>query len=110
MDYFFWLGILTLFAGAYGAVHYLHYDSALSVFFIYCTAFFVSFSLFLLTNTGKLFKKQAREAQDEIYKVVWPSLDDVIKTSVMIAIAVSIVGLALFGLDSILMNLYNLVL
>ena len=110
VNYLYYLVMLVLFALSYALIHYFHFDQAMSVFFIYGTAFFSCFALFLLTNAGKLFKKQAREAQDEAYKVVWPSFDDVLRTGIMVSIAVTVVGLMLFGLDSLLMNVYNLVL
>jgi len=110
VDYIYYLVMLALFGLSYALVHYFHFNQAMGIFLIYSVAFFSCFALFLLTNAGKLFKKQAREAQDEAYKVVWPSFDDVLKTGIMVSIAVTVVGLMLFGLDSLLMNVYNLVL
>jgi preprotein translocase SecE subunit len=110
LDYFYYIAAFAMFMGVYFLTHMFHISNTFAVFFLYLVTIFASFALFLLTNAGKLFKKQAREAQDEIYKVLWPDFNDVLRTSMMVAVAVSVIGLLLYLLDSLLMNLYNVVL
>ncbi|MBM4212033.1 MAG: preprotein translocase subunit SecE [Gammaproteobacteria bacterium] len=110
LDYFYYIAAVAMFVGGYLLTHMFHISNAFAIFFLYLGIILASFALFLLTNAGKLFKKQAREAQDEVYKIFWPDFNDVLKTSLMVAVAVSVIGLLLYLLDSFLMNLYNVVL
>ena len=109
VDYGSWLLIVAMVLGAQWLIGYFHLSTKTSAFFVWGSVFFACLALFLLTSQGKLFKKQAREAREEVYKVVWPAFDDVFRTTIMIAVAVSI-SLFLWFLDSILMKVYNLVL
>ena len=110
LDYFYYIAALSMFVGVYFLTHMFHVSNAFAIFFLYLLTIIISLALFSLTNAGRLFKKQAREAQDEMYKILWPDFDDVLKTSLMVAVAVSVIGLLLYLLDALLMNVYNVVL
>jgi len=55
-----------------------------------------------LTEKGKAFFVQLKEAKNEVRKVVWPTRQETWQTTLMVVAVVLIVGLALWGLDSLL--------
>ncbi len=56
----------------------------------------------LQTARGKAFFKLFNEAKNEIRRVVWPTRQETLQTTAIVVIAVLLVGLALWGLDSLL--------
>jgi preprotein translocase subunit SecE len=56
----------------------------------------------LQTAKGKAFFRLFKEAKNEIRKVVWPTRQETLQTTLIVVVAVLIVGLLLWGLDSLL--------
>ncbi|WP_221797367.1 preprotein translocase subunit SecE [Oceanobacter mangrovi] len=56
----------------------------------------------LTTAQGKAFRVLLKEANVERRKVVWPTRQETTQTTLMILIVVVVMGLALWGLDSLL--------
>lgn len=56
----------------------------------------------LQTAKGKAFFQLFREAKNEIRKVVWPTRQETLQTTGIVVVAVLIIGLLLWGLDSLL--------
>ena len=56
----------------------------------------------LKTAKGQAFFTLFKEAKNEIRKVVWPTRQETLQTTVIVVIAVLIVGLLLWGLDTLL--------
>ncbi|MFC6670895.1 preprotein translocase subunit SecE [Marinobacterium aestuariivivens] len=56
----------------------------------------------LTTAKGKSFFNLFKEAKTEIRKVVWPTRQETLQTTLMVVVVVLIVGLLLWGLDSLL--------
>lgn len=56
----------------------------------------------LKTARGQAFFTLFKEAKNEIRKVVWPTRQETLQTTVIVVIAVLIVGLLLWGLDTLL--------
>lgn len=56
----------------------------------------------LSTAKGKAFFNLFKEAKTEIRKVVWPTRQETLQTTLMVVVVVLIVGLLLWGLDSLL--------
>ena len=56
----------------------------------------------LATAKGKAFFNLFKEAKTEIRKVVWPTRQETLQTTLMVVVVVLIVGLLLWGLDSLL--------
>jgi preprotein translocase subunit SecE len=54
------------------------------------------------TAKGRAFFKLFKEAKNEIRKVVWPTRQETLQTTAIVVVAVLIVGLLLWGLDSLL--------
>ncbi|ANG64801.1 preprotein translocase subunit SecE [Marinobacterium aestuarii] len=56
----------------------------------------------LNTAKGRSFFNLFKEAKTEIRKVVWPTRQETLQTTLMVVVVVLIVGLLLWGLDSLL--------
>lgn len=56
----------------------------------------------LQTAKGQAFFRLFKEAKNEIRKVVWPTRQETLQTTAVVVVAVLIVGLLLWGLDSLL--------
>ena len=54
------------------------------------------------TAKGRAFFRLFKEAKGEIRKVVWPTRQETLQTTAIVVVAVLIVGLLLWGLDSLL--------
>ncbi|KMV71083.1 preprotein translocase subunit SecE [Rosenbergiella epipactidis] len=64
---------------------------------------------FLTTAKGKAAVSFAREARTEVRKVVWPTRQETLQTTVIVAIVTAIMSLILWGLDSILVRLVSFI-
>ena len=56
----------------------------------------------LQTAKGKSFFQLFKEAKNEVRRVVWPTRQETLQTTAIVVLAVLLVGLALWGLDSLL--------
>jgi len=56
----------------------------------------------LQTAKGKAFFHLFKEAKNEIRRVVWPTRQETLQTTAIVVLTVLLVGLALWGLDSLL--------
>lgn len=56
----------------------------------------------LQTAKGSAFFNLFKEAKNEIRKVVWPTRQETLQTTVIVVVVVLLVGLLLWGLDSLL--------
>lgn len=56
----------------------------------------------LQTVKGQAFFTLFKEAKAEIRKVVWPTRQETLQTTMIVVVAVLIIGLLLWGLDSLL--------
>lgn len=57
------------------------------------------------TQKGKRFWEFAQESRNELRKVVWPSRQETIQTTIMVLGVVAIVGLILWGVDILLLKI-----
>jgi len=55
------------------------------------------------TSKGKVVVSFAKEARTELRKVVWPTRQETIQTTILVMVVVTLMGLILWGLDSILL-------
>lgn len=63
----------------------------------------------LLTHKGQMALSFAREARTEVRKVVWPTRQETLQTTMIVAIVTAIMSLILWGLDSILVRLVSFI-
>ncbi len=63
----------------------------------------------LLTHKGQMALSFAREARTEVRKVVWPTRQETLQTTLIVAIVTAIMSLILWGLDSVLVRLVSFI-
>lgn len=59
------------------------------------------------TTKGKTFLNFAKESRTEVRKVVWPTRQETMQTTIIVIIATIIMGLILWGLDAILLRVVS---
>lgn len=59
------------------------------------------------THKGKTFISFAKEARTEVRKVVWPTRQETMQTTLVVLVATLIMGLLLWGLDAILLRVVS---
>ncbi len=62
------------------------------------------------SRTGKNVSKFFRDVKSEIKKIVWPTPQAVFKNTGVVLVTIIVIGLFIFGLDTLLMNLLGLVM
>lgn len=62
----------------------------------------VAFALALQTDGGRSAWELAKAARIEVRKVVWPTRQETTQTTLIVVVVVILVGLMLWGLDSLL--------
>jgi len=63
----------------------------------------------LLTSKGKATVAFAREARTEVRKVVWPTRQETLHTTLIVAAVTAVMSLILWGLDGILVRLVSFI-
>ncbi|AKC32310.1 preprotein translocase subunit SecE [Candidatus Pantoea carbekii] len=69
----------------------------------------VALSIALLTKKGKAAVAFIREARTEMRKVIWPTLQETLNTTLIVAIVTAAVSLVLWGLDGMLVRLISVI-
>lgn len=59
------------------------------------------------TNKGRTFINFAKESRTEVRKVVWPTRQETMQTTLVVLVATIIMGLILWGLDAILLRVVS---
>jgi preprotein translocase subunit SecE len=63
----------------------------------------------LLTTKGKATLAFAREARTEVRKVIWPTRQETLHTTLIVAAVTAVMSLILWGLDGILVRLVSFI-
>ena len=61
-------------------------------------------------RAGKTTGKFLRDCKSEIKKIVWPGPKSVFKNTGVVLVTIAVIGLFIFGLDTLLMNLLGLIM
>jgi len=64
----------------------------------------------IFVKSGKSISKFFRDVKSEIKKIVWPTSKAVFKNTGVVMVTIIIIGLFIFGLDTLLMNLLGLIM
>ncbi len=64
----------------------------------------VAAGIALTTNTGHAILSFGRESRAEVRKVVWPTRQETVQTTLMVVVAVIILGIFLWLIDMMLLN------
>ena len=108
LDLFYWLTIAVLIAAGVVANYYFR-EMAWSLRFAVGIVLGCGLlGLAVLTSQGKRLWSFSKEARMELRKVVWPTRDETVKTTAVIAALVFAMALILWALDSILLWLVSL--
>ncbi|MCI1966234.1 MAG: preprotein translocase subunit SecE [Oscillospiraceae bacterium] len=62
------------------------------------------------SRTGKSISKFFRETKSEAKKMVWPAPQSVFKNTGVVLATIIVIGLFVFGLDTLLINLLGLIM
>lgn len=96
-----WSIVVALFVAGILANQYFASESilyrAIGLLVLAAVAFFVAAG----TAKGKSLLVLAKEARSEIRKVVWPSRQETMQTTMIVVVVVLLMGLVLWGLDSL---------
>jgi preprotein translocase subunit SecE len=106
LDLVKWLGVLvllTLMVAANYIYEFSAVEKAASIVVLVGVAAFIAAK----TSKGAAFIEFAKEARTEVRKVVWPTRQETMQTTIIVMVATLIVALALWGLDSILLSLVS---
>lgn len=106
-DVALWMMILILIVG--GIVANYHFSAIAGALRLagWIVLSCILVALFYQTIDGKKLFKFANEAKVELYKVVWPTRQETIHTTMIIAALVIVMSLIMWGLDSILLSAVN---
>lgn len=66
-------------------------------------------ALALVTVKGKASIAFAREARTEMRKVIWPTRQEALQTTLIVAVVTAVMSLILWGLDGILIHLVSFI-
>lgn len=110
LDIFKWVIIFVLLAVAIVGNHMLAEQAsavvrAVGVLVLFAIAGFVA----LQTAKGKQALAFAKESHIEVRKVVWPTRQEALNTTFIVLVATGILGLVLWGLDTVLLKIVNLI-
>lgn len=106
LDLVKWLSVLvllTLMVAANYIYEFSAVEKAASIVVLVGLAAFIAAK----TSKGAAFIEFAKEARTEVRKVVWPTRQETMQTTIIVMVATLIVALALWGLDSILLSLVS---
>ncbi|CUR53817.1 Protein translocase subunit SecE [Serratia symbiotica] len=100
--------IILLTIAIIGNYYYIDLNVFLRVFMV---IFFIIVSgiIALMTNKGKIIILFAHEARIEIRKVIWPTYQETLYTTFIVAIVTVIMSLILWGLDGILVRIISFI-
>lgn len=104
-----WLGVVVLLVAAVAGNSYYRDVSlplrALAVVVLMAAAAGIA----LLTTKGKATLAFAREARTEVRKVIWPTRQETLHTTLIVAAVTAVMSLILWGLDGILVRLVSFI-
>lgn len=105
-----WVLSLAVLAGAIYANHILVDDSLPLRAGVVIALVFAGLAIGFSTTKGKNGIEFAKEARIEGRKVVWPTRQETIQTTLIIMVAVTIVSLFLWGIDAVIFNIIDLII
>ena len=109
-DMFKWVLVALFLIGAiYGNHYFAEYSLVIRVVAILILSV-IALLIAATTEKGKEITGFAKEARVETRKVVWPTRQETIQTTLIIMLAVTVISLVLWGLDGILVRIVAFIL
>jgi len=90
-----------LIAGLFAFYYFPEYPLLYRVLALVAVVIIV-FLLFFSTRTGKTVWEFSKQSRQEVRKIVWPTRDETVRTTLLVFAMVFLVGLALWLLDMLL--------
>ncbi|MFI8418472.1 preprotein translocase subunit SecE [Serratia sp. NPDC078593] len=104
-----WLTVAVLLAVAIGG-NYVYRDFSLPLRALAVVVIIgIAGAIALMTIKGKATVAFAREARTEVRKVIWPTRQETLHTTLIVAAVTAVMSLILWGLDGILVRLVSFI-
>jgi preprotein translocase subunit SecE len=110
MDYLRWAVVVVMLAAGVAANMYFADQSLLYRVLGLLVLAAVAIWMALQTSQGVAFSHLVKEARIEVRKVVWPTHQETLQTTLMVAVVVLVTAIILWGLDSLLGWLVSLII
>nr|WP_298622534.1 preprotein translocase subunit SecE [uncultured Legionella sp.] len=101
-DIISWLAVVFVTAGAFFCTYFYTLSGPIQSM-VWLGWFVLTLFLAYLTTTGKQIFLFAQEAKTELLKVVWPTRQETVQTTIIVMVMVTLTGFILWGVDSIMM-------
>lgn len=109
IDVFKWVVVAVLLLVAIvGNYYFRQYNLALRAFAVVVVVA-IAGAVALWTTKGKQTLTFAREARIEMRKVIWPTRQEALQTTLIVAAVTAVMSLILWGLDGILVRLVSFI-
>jgi len=101
------MAVAVLAAGVYG---FYHFEAEALLYRVLGLLVFVGVALFIVytTQVGQSLVGFGRDARAEVRKVVWPTRQETVQTTLMVLVAVILIGIFLWIIDMILLEAVQL--
>lgn len=109
MDGLKWGGVAILVVAAVVGNYYYSDLSVLIRVIAVVVAIGIAFGIAMLTVKGKEALNFAKEARVEIRKVIWPTRQEAMQTTLIVLAVSAVVALILWGLDGILVRVVSFI-
>jgi preprotein translocase subunit SecE len=98
------LAAILLIAGIYGFYHFAAYSTLLRVIGLLVVSGLAA-AVALQTERGRALWQFAGDARNEVRKVVWPTRQETLQTTLIVIVMVLILGIILWLFDMVLMSI-----
>ena len=103
-DIFKWIIVIAFLAAAIVGNHYFAEQSLLIRVIAILVCASIAFLVAATTNKGKSALGFAKDARVEARKVVWPTRQETVQTTLIIMLAVAVMSVLLWGIDAVLVR------
>jgi len=110
LDWLLWLLVALLVSGAVVGNYFFEDQPLLWRVSGVVALGIVAMLIGLQTTSGKSFTEFFKGARQEIKKVVWPTRQETMQTTLVVVLVVAVMSLLLWGLDSLLSFLISLLI
>lgn len=104
-------GLIAILVAASVVGNYYYQDDVAFLFRVIgvVVAIGIALGIAMLTRQGKTAWMFAKEARTEIRKVIWPTRQETMQTTLMVMAVSAVVALILWGLDGLLVRIVNFI-
>ena len=99
LDTIKWLVSLVVLVAGIGGYYYFEAESAAIRIVGLLVAVGIAVAVAYMTQQGKALWSFAQESRQEVRKVVWPTKQETVQTTIIVLVMVTLVGIALWLID-----------